>query len=68
MYVGFELYHSPCSRKKHNLHMGNLSAEVDTSELLVSMGHITHFFQHVRRTTRVQVEVSAFVGGIAFST
>ena len=48
--------------------MRNLSAEVDTSELLVSVDHITHVFQHVRRTTRVDVEVSAFVGGIVFNT
>ena len=48
--------------------MRNLSAEVDTSELLVSVDQITHVFKHVRRTPRVQVEVSAFVGGIPFST
>lgn len=36
--------HYPCSGEEHNLYVGNLSAEVDSSELLVSVHHSRHIF------------------------
>ena len=46
-------YHSPCSGEEHSLYVGNLSAEVDSLELLVRMEHGTCFVYGMSATQLV---------------